>query len=60
LSLQQERFSSSAKTRSNLRSWISPLTVDAQILQTHELLDKEQEDYSILLKKFQGSIFVRE
>jgi hypothetical protein len=44
-----------------LRSWISELTDDARVLQTNELLDFGREDYSILLKRFRGSIvFVNE
>jgi hypothetical protein len=44
-----------------LRSLISQLTADAEILQTRELLDLKRRDYSILLKRFQGSIvFVNE
>jgi hypothetical protein len=41
-----------------LRSWISRLTADAQVLQTQELLDLGREDYSILLKRFQGSVVI--
>jgi hypothetical protein len=44
-----------------LKSWISQLTADAQIVQTHELLDLGRKDYSILLKRFRGSIvFINE
>lgn len=45
----------------HLRSWISQLTPNVEIRQTRALLDLKRRDYSILLKRFQGSIvFVNE
>jgi hypothetical protein len=44
-----------------LRTWISQLSANAEILQTRELLDLKRRDYSILLKRFSGSVvFVNE
>jgi hypothetical protein len=39
-----------------LRGWISQLSADAKIFQTRELLDLKRRDYSILLKRFPGSV----
>jgi hypothetical protein len=39
-----------------LKSWISQLTTDAEVLQTPELLTLDRKHYLALLKKFQGAI----
>ncbi len=41
-----------------LKNWIAKITADARVLETQELLDLEREDYSILLKSFQGSVII--
>jgi hypothetical protein len=44
-----------------LKNWISELTADSKVLHTAELLDLDREDYSVLLKRFQGCVaFVNE